>query len=198
MDLHRTSTLSPRAVCALSVVVHRPKLLEPASMPSPPPSGASPGAPEPASPTTLATSEAKSGRELGREHDHHRAELKAQMRDARAAGQRWRRTSRWMGLAIFMAGALLLGVVFYQAYEGLSLYGNPGALNGQFNSVLDDADPPIQKVIQSAVVVFGTAILHVLYLLILGFIASAIAARGIQFFAASEAVIDEAVVPDEA
>ena len=36
-----------------------------------------------------------------------------------------------------------------------------------------------------------------LYLLLLGALGSFIASRGIQFFAASESVIDEAVVPYE-
>jgi hypothetical protein len=35
-----------------------------------------------------------------------------------------------------------------------------------------------------------------LYLLLLGFLASVMATKGIQLFAASEAIIDEAVVAD--
>ena len=118
----------------------------------------------------------------------------SELRAARRAGVRWRRISRWLGLGIFVFGALLLAYVFWAAYLGLQRFANPGRLNSDFNSVAGDTLP---SVIQAVVAVFGTELLRVFYLLILGFIASAIAARGIQFFAASEAVIDEAVVPEE-
>jgi hypothetical protein len=124
----------------------------------------------------------------------HRAEVRAELRAARGAGMRWRRTARWLGLGIFLFGATLLFYVFWQALTALQRYANPGRLNSDFNSVAGDTLP---SVIQAVFTVFGTELLRVLYLLILGFIASAIAARGIQFFAASEAVIDEAVLPDE-
>ena len=124
----------------------------------------------------------------------HRAEVRAELRAARGAGMRWRRIARWLGLAIFLLGAALLFYVFYQALGAMHRYGDPGRLNADFNNVAGDTLP---SVIQAVVTVFGTALLRVLYLLILGFIASAIAARGIQFFAASEAVIDEAVLPEE-
>lgn len=124
----------------------------------------------------------------------HRAEVRAELRAARGAGMRWRRIARWLGLAIFLMGALLLFYVFFQALGAMQRYGDPGRLNADFNNVAGDTLP---SVIQAVVTVFGTALLRVLYLLILGFIASAIAARGIQFFAASEAVIDEAVLPEE-
>lgn len=124
----------------------------------------------------------------------HRAEVRAELRAARGAGMRWRRIARWLGLSIFMVGSLLLFYVFWQALTALQRYGNPGRLNSDFNSVAGDTLP---SVIQAVVSVFGTELLRVLYLLILGFIASAIAARGIQFFAASEAVIDEAVLPED-
>ena len=120
-----------------------------------------------------------------------------EIREARSAGQRWRRISRWLGLAIFVTGAALLVLIFWDAYQELQHFQNPGYLNGEFNSVRDDSMGSIQSVVQSGFAVFGSALLHLLYLLVLGFLASALAARGIQFFAASEAVIDEAVVPDE-
>ncbi|HEX9998309.1 MAG TPA: hypothetical protein VGB45_14310 [Abditibacterium sp.] len=124
----------------------------------------------------------------------HRSEARAELRVARRAGMRWRGIARWLGLGIFVFGASLLFYVFYQALTALQRYANPGRLNSDFNSVAGDTMP---SVIQAVFAVFGTELLRVLYLLILGFIASAIAARGIQFFAASEAVIDEAVLPEE-
>jgi hypothetical protein len=45
--------------------------------------------------------------------------------------------------------------------------------------------------------VLGSEVMRFLYLLLLGVLGSFIASRGIQFFAASESVIDEAVVPYE-
>lgn len=123
-----------------------------------------------------------------------RAEHKAEIRAARSAGQRWRRISRWMGLAIFALGAGLLAYVFRQAFVGFGQLANSGYLSSQFNSRAGD---DLTSVLVAALAVFGQELLKVLYLLILGFLASAIAARGIQFFAASEAVIDEAVVPDD-
>ena len=118
-----------------------------------------------------------------------------EMRAARRAGVRWRRISRWLGLAIFVLGAVLLAYVFWAAFQSLQRFGSDaGTFNRDFNAISGDT---IASVVQAALVVFGREILRVLYLLILGFVASAIAARGIQFFAASEAVIDEAVVPEE-
>ena len=120
-----------------------------------------------------------------------------EIREARSAGQRWRRISRWLGLAIFVIGAGLLVLLFWDAYQEMRHFQDPGYLNNQFSHVQDDSEGAVQGAIQAGFAVFGTAFLHLLYLLVLGFLASALAARGIQFFAASEAVIDEAVVPDE-
>lgn len=122
-----------------------------------------------------------------------RAEHKAEIRAARSAGQRWRRISRWLGLGIFCFGILLLAYVFWQAFVGFGNLSNSGYLSSQLNNGGDD----LTSVVVRALAVIGRELLKVLYLLILGFLASAIAARGIQFFAASEAVIDEAVVPDD-
>ncbi len=127
-------------------------------------------------------------------NDSHRLEYVSEMRAARRAGVRWRRISRWLGLGIFVFGSILLAYVFLVAFKGLERFSRPGQLNSDFNNIAGDSVP---SVIQAVVAVFGTELLKVFYLLILGFIASAIAARGIQFFAASEAVIDEAVVPEE-
>jgi len=125
-------------------------------------------------------------------------------RAARSAGVRWRRIARWTGLLIFALGVALLAYVFWNAYHALQEFSQPGYLNMQVNRIQDspgdgalDAPNNVVKVLQATMVVFGTELLRVLYLLILGFIASALAARGIQFFAASESVIDEAVVPED-
>ena len=128
--------------------------------------------------------------------DPNREAHRLEMREARRAGGRWRRLSRWLGLAFFVFGAGLLIYVFLMALQGLSRLSQPGALNAQFNAQAGQTDQ-IAVVVQAVVAVFGAEFLRVLYLLILGFIASAIAARGIQFFAASESVIDEAVVPQD-
>lgn len=117
-------------------------------------------------------------------------------REARRTGLRWRRISRWLGLAFFVFGSGLLIYVFLQALGGLSRLAQPGALNLDFNSIAGNSKEPA-TIVQAVVAVFGAEFLRVLYLLILGFIASAIAARGIQFFAASESVIDEAVVAED-
>lgn len=117
----------------------------------------------------------------------------SELRGARRAGVRWRGIARYLGLGIFLFGSALLFYVFLQALEGLQRFAKPGQLNQDFNSVAGDTLP---SVIQAVISVFGTELLRVLYLFILGYIASAIAARGIQFFAASEAIIDEAVLPD--
>ncbi len=121
-------------------------------------------------------------------------EYALERRSARRAGVRWRRASRWTGLLIFAFGVALLAYVFSNALGALQQFSQPDYLSRQFNRIAGDT---IQSSIQAAVVVFGSEFLRVLYLLILGFIASALAARGIQFFAASESVIDEAVVPED-
>lgn len=131
-------------------------------------------------------------------------EYALERRAARSAGVKWRRISRWVGLLIFALGVALLAYVFWSAYHALQEFSQPGNLNMQVNRIQDspgggvlDAPNNVVKVLQATLVVFGTELLRVLYLLILGFIASALAARGIQFFAASESVIDEAVVPED-
>lgn len=111
------------------------------------------------------------------------------------AGARWRRTTRWTGLAIFILGAGLLAYVFMQALQGLQQFAQPDYLATQLNRMVGGAKQgDIAAQVQAAVAVFGAELLRVLYLLLLGFLASAIATRGIQFFAASDSVIDEAVV----
>lgn len=126
--------------------------------------------------------------------DEHRTQIQAEIRAAREAGQRWRRISRWLGLGIFVFGSTLLAWVFVQAYRGFGKYSNTDYFTSELNRVSGD---DWQAKLLGFVAVFGRELFVVLYLLILGFLASAIAARGIQFFAASEAVIDEAVIPGE-
>lgn len=132
------------------------------------------------------------------------AEYASEVRAARRAGVRWRRISRWTGLVIFAIGVALLAYVFSQALGALKQFSQPDYLNLQVNRIQDspgtgmmDAPGNIQKTLQATVVVFGQQFLRVCYLLLLGFVASALAARGIGFFAASESIIDEAVVPEE-
>lgn len=119
---------------------------------------------------------------------------RAEIRAARQAGHNWRRISRWLGLAIFVFGALLLAFVFKLAWDGFSHFSHTGYLQNEFNKQAGDS---WEDRLQAIASVFGKELFQFLYLFILGFLASAIAARGIQFFAASEAVIDEAVIPDE-
>lgn len=107
------------------------------------------------------------------------------------AGGRWRLAVRWLGLAIFIFGAALLAWVFWQALAGFQNFTRPDYLSGQLRRV--QGDGPTEAVL-GGIIVFGSEFLRVLYLLLLGFLASVIAGKGIQFFAASEAVIDEAVV----
>ena len=128
--------------------------------------------------------------------DSARETRRLETREARRAGLRWRRTSRWLGLAFFLFGSGLLIYVFVQSLAGLARLQQVGALNADFNRIVGQSTETA-SVVQAVVAVFGAEFLRVLYLLILGFIASAIAARGIQFFAASESVIDEAVVAED-
>lgn len=117
--------------------------------------------------------------------------------DARAAmltGRKWRRASRWIGLLVFALGALLMGWVFLQAIEHFRKLGDPGYLQFQINKIIGD---PISQQVTAYVSVLGGEVTRFLYLLLLGALGSFIASRGIQFFAASESVIDEAVVPYE-
>ncbi len=115
-------------------------------------------------------------------------------RAALASGRRWRQAARWIGLGLFALGSALLGFVFVQALRGFQEFQRPDYLSQQFNRTAGDT---WQSMVQAAVGVLASQVLSVLYLLLLGFLASAIASKGIQFFAASEAVIDEAVASVE-
>ena len=117
--------------------------------------------------------------------------------EAMRSGRTWRRTARWLGLVIFVIGALLLAYVFMEAYRGYARFASPDFFENQFGSRLQQL-PKGDYAAQIGFVLFsfGGEMLKVFYLLLLGYLGSAIAAKGIQFFAASEAVIDEAVVAD--
>ena len=114
-------------------------------------------------------------------------------REARVSGRRWRRTSRWLGLIIFLIGALLLSYVFWEALRGFQRFAQPDYLSSQLRTA--QGAGWVEPVI-AGIAAFGSEFLRVMYLLLLGYLASAISAKGIQFFAASEAVIDEAVTAD--
>lgn len=109
------------------------------------------------------------------------------------SGGKWRLAARWLGLGIFLFGAGLLAWVFWQALGGFQNFTRPDYLSSQLRRVQGDGT---SEAILAGIIVFGSEFLRVLYLLLLGFLASVIASKGIQFFAASEAVIDEAVVGD--
>ncbi len=108
------------------------------------------------------------------------------------AGKRWRWAARWLGLLIFLIGASLLAFVFWSALENLRRFSNPATLQSEINKTMRNPAQPLTAYVS----VLGGEALSFLYLILLGFLGSIIAGKGIQFFAASESVIDEAVVPD--
>jgi hypothetical protein len=117
-------------------------------------------------------------------------------RAAVQTGRRWRRASRWIGLVIFLIGAALLFWTFSQAVNGFSRFNNPAALQQQASQLIGNSAAQIKdqsRLITAYISVAGGEALRFLYLLLLGLLGSLVAARGIQFFAASESVIDEAV-----
>ena len=107
------------------------------------------------------------------------------------SGTRWRRAARWIGLLIFVIGAGLLAYVFVQALAGFARLSNPGELQREINMIAGDG---AAQSITAYISVLGGEALRFLYLLLLGVLGSMIASRGIQFFMASESVIDEAVM----
>lgn len=109
---------------------------------------------------------------------------------AMLAGRRWRLTARAIGLAFFVAGAALIIWVFFQAFSGFAKLGSSNYLQAEINKIGGDG----VQLVTAAISVVGGEILRLLYLLLLGLLGSMIAGKGIQFFAASESVIDEAVV----
>jgi len=111
------------------------------------------------------------------------------------AGQRWRRAARWIGLAVFLFGALLLVYVFRQALDNFQNFSKSGYLTMRINQTGGNTDWGQQ--ITAYVSVIGSEILKFLYLLLLGVVGSFISSKGIQFFSASESVIDEAITPYE-
>lgn len=110
---------------------------------------------------------------------------------AMLAGRRWRLTARAIGLGFFIAGAALLIWVFIEALRGFSRLGSSNYLQAEINKIGGDG---WLQLTTAAVSVVGGELLRLLYLLLLGALGSLIASKGIQFFAASESVIDEAVL----
>lgn len=115
------------------------------------------------------------------------------------AGQRWRRAARWIGLAVFLFGALLLVYVFRQALTNFENFSKSGYLSMRINEVTGDASNVLDwgPRVTAYVSVLGSELLKFLYLLLLGVVGSFISSKGIQFFSASESVIDEAITPYE-
>ncbi|HEX8237484.1 MAG TPA: hypothetical protein VF600_16100 [Abditibacteriaceae bacterium] len=134
----------------------------------------------------------ESSRELQRANSSstHTASVNRNPFNAILSGTRWRRAARWIGLLIFVIGAGLLAYVFVQALAGFARLSNPGELQREINAIPGGATQSITAYIS----VLGGEALRFLYLLLLGVLGSMIASRGIQFFMASESVIDEAVV----
>ena len=93
-------------------------------------------------------------------------------------------------MAIFFLGVGLLVYVFWQALLGFQAFTQPDYLTRTLDSVSKN-DP--QGKLMAIVKNVASEFLRVLYLLLLGYLSAAIATKGIQFFSASEAVIDEAV-----
>jgi hypothetical protein len=135
----------------------------------------------------------ESSRELQRAHPSstHTAMVNRNPFNAILSGTRWRRAARWIGLLIFVIGAGLLAYVFVQALAGFARLSNPGELQREINMIAGDGTG---QSITAYISVLGGEALRFLYLLLLGVLGSMIASRGIQFFMASESVIDEAVI----
>ena len=110
---------------------------------------------------------------------------------AMLAGRRWRLTARAIGLGFFIAGAALLIWVFYQAVTGFSRLGKSNYIQNEINNIGGSGG---WEFAIAATSVVGGELIRLLYLLLLGALGSLIASRGIAFFAASESVIDEAVL----
>ena len=110
---------------------------------------------------------------------------------AMLTGRRWRFAARWIGLLIFFGGAGLIGFVFVKAFEGFRNFSEPNYIQFQLNKIGGNSTMDMTI---AALSVLGGELMKLLYLLLLGYLGSLISAKGIQLFAASESVIDEAVV----
>ncbi len=141
-----------------------------------------------------ATSSTRSA-ELAARNETVRVQSRASSTAALLTGQRWRRAARWIGLTIFLLGALLIAWVFWQAKLNFENFSRPGYLTQRVTIAGGDTD--WRQALTAYISVFGAEILRFLYLLLLGLLGSWIATKGIQFFAASESVIDEAISPYE-
>ena len=119
-----------------------------------------------------------------------RRTVSASTRNASIIGPRWRSASRIIGIAFFLLGALLLLYVFRQAMAGFDNFSKPDYLSLQMRRVQGDG---FGENILAGIIVLGTEFMKIGYLLLLGFLGSIVMAKGIQFFSASESVIDEAL-----
>jgi len=119
-----------------------------------------------------------------------RRNVTASTRSALSIGPRWRSVARSIGVACFLLGALLLIYVFRQTMIGFGNFSQPDYLSMQIRRVQGDG---MGEAILAPVIVIGTEFMKLGYLLALGLLGSIVMAKGIQFFAASESVIDEAL-----
>ena len=93
-------------------------------------------------------------------------------------------------MAIFFLGVGLLVYVFREALHGFQAFSQPDYLTRTLdNASKNDPQAKVMALVRNV----ASEVLRVLYLLLLGYLSAAIATKGIQFFSASEAVIDEAV-----
>jgi hypothetical protein len=114
----------------------------------------------------------------------------ASTRGAGSIGPRWRSAARTIGIACFLLGAALLFYVFRQALAGFQNFSRPDYLSLQMRRVMGDG---FGENVLAGIIVLGTEFMRLGYMLVLGFLGSIVMAKGIQFFAASESVIDEAL-----
>ncbi|MDQ3813484.1 MAG: hypothetical protein M3347_05980, partial [Armatimonadota bacterium] len=87
--------------------------------------------PEPIRPTGTITTSGSGLAEREPEHATVITERRTVPHEARVSGRRWRRTSRWLGLIIFLIGALLLAYVFFEALRGFQRFAQPEYLSSQ-------------------------------------------------------------------
>jgi len=110
---------------------------------------------------------------------------------AMLTGRRWRFATRWIGLLFFFIGAGLIGFVFVEAVRGFRDFSQPGYIQYQLHRI---GGTGTTEILIAGLSIIAGALMKLLYLLLLGYLGSLISTKGIQFFAASESVIDEAVV----
>jgi hypothetical protein len=99
--------------------------------------------------------EREGSRELQRASSTHSATVNLRNPfDAILSGTRWRRAARWIGLLIFIIGALLLAYVFYEALRGFQRFAQPDYLSMQMRRVQGDG---MAESIMAGVIALGTS-----------------------------------------